>query len=441
MFESLPGFREFYPEDCSRRNHLFRIFRKVARTFAFSEYDAPVLEPLELYTEKSGEEITGQLFHFTDRGDRQVALRPELTPSLARMVATRAGSLRRPIKWFNVGEHFRYERPQKGRLRAFYQFNADILGETDVAADAELIALLIYILRACGLGSEDFQVRLSDRKTWALFLTSLGVTDGQRPALLEAIDKSERRKREQTLESIEQVLPKRGDEMLKAIEGMKNVSHIDTLRNQLNSFGDQGKTRSNEWTELLELLDAHGVGDFVGIDLSIVRGLAYYTGFVYEAFEISADSRALAGGGRYDDLIKKLSGKVDLPAVGFAIGDVTLQDCLESKTLMPDYIDAPDIYLIAGENERPQALRDVNRLRLVGYSVSYALKQQAFGKQFKEAGRSGAKFAIVYGEQEVLANQVKIKDLSSGAEIQVESAGLIQNLQSLEESGGIAAEE
>ena len=136
MFESLPGFREFYPEDCSRRNHLFRIFRKVARTFAFSEYDAPVLEPLELYTEKSGEEIAGQLFHFTDRGDRQVALRPELTPSLARMVATRAGSLRRPIKWFNVGEHFRYERPQKGRLRAFYQFNADILGETDVAADA-----------------------------------------------------------------------------------------------------------------------------------------------------------------------------------------------------------------------------------------------------------------------------------------------------------------
>ena len=276
------------------------------------------------------------------------------------------------------------------------------------------------------------------------YLTSVNTgndKDKSEKTLFEAIDKSERLKRQQTLESIEQVLPKRGDEMLKAIEVMKKVSDLDTLRNQLNSFGDQGKTRSNEWTELLESLDAHGVGDFVGIDLSIVRGLAYYTGFVYEAFEISADSRALAGGGRYDDLIKKLSGKVDLPAVGFAIGDVTLQDCLESKTLMPDYIDAPDIYLVAGGNERPIALRDLNRLRLAGYSVSYALKQQAFGKQFKEAGRSGAKFAIVYGEQEVLANQVKIKDLSSGAEIQVESAGLIQNLQSLEESGGIAAEE
>ena len=440
MFESLPGFRELYPEDCSRRNHLFRIFRKIARTFAFREYDAPVLEPLDLYVEKSGEEIVNQLFHFTDRGNRQVALRPELTPSLARMVAARSGSLRRPIKWFNVGEHFRYERPQKGRLRAFHQFNADILGEVDVAVDAELIALLVAIFRACGLGPNDFRIRLSDRVTWALFLTSLSVTVEQRPALLEVIDKSGRRKREQTLESIEQVLPGRAKEIFQAIDEMKGVTDFETLRKHLNSFGDEGKVRADEWDNLLKLLEAHGAGDCVGIDLSVVRGLAYYTGFVYEAFETSGDSRALAGGGRYDHLIKKLSGNVDLAAAGFAIGDVTLADCLETKNLMPDYIDAPEIFVVAEANERHVALRDVTRLRQAGHAAVYALKAQSFSKQFKEAGRSGAKFALVYGEEEVAADQVKIKDLSSGAEQSVDPSVLLPTLQSLEESGGIPAE-
>ncbi|MBU63828.1 MAG: histidine--tRNA ligase [Opitutae bacterium] len=439
MFESLPGFREFYPEDCSRRNHLFRIFRNVARTFSFREYDAPVLEPLDLYVEKSGEEIVGQLFHFTDKGNRQVALRPELTPSLARMVAARANSLRRPIKWFNVGEHFRYERPQKGRLRAFYQFNADIMGEEHVAADAELISLLVAMLKACGLGANDFRVRLSDRVTWALFLSSLGANNEQRPLLLDAIDKSERRKPEQTLASIEGAMPGRSEEILSGIEEMKAISTFDALNDRLVSFGEEGKKRAGEWAELLQLIESHDAADSVGIDLSIVRGLAYYTGFVYEAFETSGESRALAGGGRYDHLVKKLSGSVDLPAAGFAIGDVTLTDCLNSKKLLPDYIDAPEIFIVAGENQRPTALRVVALLRQAGYSTAYPLKQQAFGKQFKEAGRSGAKFAIVFGEQEVLESRVKIKDLSSGGEISISSSDLLPNLRSLEESGGIEA--
>jgi len=177
MFETLPGFRDFPPEDCARRNHLFRVFRTVAHAFNFSEYDAPILEPLDLYVEKSGEEIVGQLFHFQDKGDRRVALRPELTPTLARMVASRANSLPKPIKWFNVGEHFRYERPQKGRGRSFYQFNADLLGESNLGADAELIALLVAIFETLGLGSNDFKIRLSDRCTWVLFLDALGVSE------------------------------------------------------------------------------------------------------------------------------------------------------------------------------------------------------------------------------------------------------------------------
>ena len=437
MFESLPGFREFYPEDCSRRNHLFRIFKKVARTFAFQEFDAPILEPLALYLEKSGEEVVDQLFRFQDKGEREVALRPELTPSLARMVAARANALRRPIKWFNLGEHFRYERPQKGRLRSFYQFNADILGEDGIAADAELISLLAAILKTCGLRSEDFRIRLSDRITWSLFLDSIEVDEEKRPDLLDVIDKSERRKPEQTLESIESIMPGKGRQILEEIDHTKTTSNEEELNDRLNSFGEEGKKRAEEWKQLLALLEAHGALDVVKIDLSVVRGLAYYTGFVYEAFENSGDSRALAGGGRYDHLVKKLSGNVEMSAAGFAIGDVTLTDCLSEKKLLPEYVEAPDLYLVAGENELSHALRDANRLREAGYSVSYSLRGQGFGKQFKEAGRSRAKFALIYGEEEVLSNKVKVKDLASGRETALPSKELIQQIMTLEEYGGV----
>ena len=210
MFETLPGFRDFPAEACSRRNHLFRVFRTVARAFDFKEYDAPILEPLDLYVEKSGQEIVGQLFHFEDKGNRPVALRPELTPTLARMVAARANSLAKPIKWFNIGEHFRYERPQKGRGRSFYQFNADLLGESSISADAELISLLISIFETLGLSSNDFKIRLSDRSTWVFLLDGLGVSETARPNVLLAIDKSERRKPEQTIESLNQAVPEHG---------------------------------------------------------------------------------------------------------------------------------------------------------------------------------------------------------------------------------------
>ncbi|MEC8777722.1 MAG: ATP phosphoribosyltransferase regulatory subunit, partial [Verrucomicrobiota bacterium] len=348
MFETLPGFRDFPPEECSRRNHLFRVFRTVARAFDFKEYDAPVLEPLDLYVEKSGEEIVGQLFHFEDKGERRVALRPELTPTLARMVAARANSLPKPIKWFNVGEHFRYERPQKGRGRSFYQFNADLLGEDDVGADAELIALLVAIFETLGLGQKDFRIRLSDRLTWVCLLENLGVSESARPAVLDAIDKSERRKEEQTKEALEKAMPGKGTELAQEIARIKKIDSLEELSERMQNC--EGKDNHlDRWKRMLDLLEAHGALPFVIIDLSIVRGLAYYTGFVYEAFEASGEGRALAGGGRYDRLLKKLSGNVDLPACGFAIGDMTLSDCLSAKGLTPQYVTAPDLYLIAGE--------------------------------------------------------------------------------------------
>ena len=205
-------------------------------SLSFSEYDAPILEPLDLYIEKSGEEIVKQLFHFDDKGERKVALRPELTPTLARIVAAKANSLPKPIKWYNIGEHFRYERPQKGRGRSFYQFNADLLGETNILADAELIALLVAIFETLGLNESDFKIRLSDRSTWVLFLNSLGISEKERPLVLDIIDKSERRKPEQTLEALEKILNDRCGHIydqikeIKSINSLKPLKKIDSLR-------------------------------------------------------------------------------------------------------------------------------------------------------------------------------------------------------------------
>ena len=438
MFETLPGFRDFPPEACAQRNHLFRVFRNVARAFDFREYDAPVLEPLDLYIEKSGPEIASQLFHFQDKGERAVALRPELTPTLARMVASRANSLPKPIKWYNIGEHFRYERPQKGRGRSFYQFNADLLGENSVGADAELIALLCAIMQTLGLSENEFALRLSDRQTWLLFLDNIGIEEDDRPAILDAIDKSERRRPEQTKEALEKTCPRRGDEILSKIDEIKEINQLNTLLEKLSSFGEKGESRAQEWRDLLEYLNAHQVSPFIKIDLSIVRGLAYYTGFVYEAFEASGEGRALAGGGRYDDLIKKLSGNVDLPAAGFAIGDMTLSDCLEKNGLLPSYVMAPDLYLICGTDQRKSGISLVATTRKAGFSVSHPLKESGFGKQFKEAGKSGARYALILGEEEDNQNKVKIKDLKSSGEITVEQTQLIHQLEKLDQEGGIS---
>ena len=437
MFDTLPGFRDFPPEACARRNHLFRVFRNVARAFDFREFDAPILEPLDLYIEKSGPEIISQLFHFEDKGERSVALRPELTPTLARMVAAHANALPKPIKWFNIGEHFRYERPQKGRGRSFYQFNADLLGETSIGADAELIALLAAIMQTLGLGENEFAIRLSDRQTWLLFLDDMEVPEDKRSPVLDAIDKSARRKPVQTIETLNEAIPGRGEQLFEKIEKIKKINDLDTLLATLNSFGEKGKERAMDWTNLLDEIEAHQVSSFVKIDLSIVRGLAYYTGFVYEAFEASGEGRALAGGGRYDHLIKKLSGNVDLPASGFAIGDMTLSDCLEKNGLLPSYIMAPDLYLISGTEQRISGIALVAATRRAGFAVSHSLKTTGFGKQFKEAGKSGARYALILGEEEKNQNKVKIKDLKSAEEITVEQAKLIHQLEKLDQDGGI----
>ncbi|MFA5058605.1 MAG: ATP phosphoribosyltransferase regulatory subunit, partial [Opitutaceae bacterium] len=323
LFQSLPGFREFYPEALARRNHVFRLWRQTALTFGFVEYDAPVLEPLELYKTKSGDEIEQQLFSFTDKGGREVALRPEMTPTVCRMVGARAGSLKRPIKWFSVAEFYRYERAQKGRERAFFQFNADIFGEAGVEADIELIALLVQCLAAFGLTAQDFCVRLSDRDLWFYYLEALGFDEARGRVLLAAIDKHERLGDAAFKPYSDQFGPLDADLKKKVLAFLqvKGLEQIEALLQPVG--GDKLSARLADWRKLLAGLGAMKLAPFVEVDLGVVRGLAYYTGFVFEAFDRKGDLRAIAGGGRYNDLVKKLGGP-DLPAAGFAIGDVTM---------------------------------------------------------------------------------------------------------------------
>jgi histidyl-tRNA synthetase len=428
-FQTLPGFREFYPDALARRNHLFRLWRQTAHTFGFAEYDAPVLEPLELYKTKSGDEIEAQLFSFTDKGGREVALRPEMTPTVCRLVGEKASSLKRPIKWFSIAEFYRYERMQKGRGRCFFQFNADIFGEPGVEAETELIALLTQCLCSFGLTAEDFFVRLSDRNLWFYYLEALGLDDARARGILGAVDRYEKLGDDAFKGYVEQFGPL--DPALKEkVLAFLQIKSIDVLEATLAPYAQEKLTaRLADWKKLLGNLDAMGLSRFVTVDLGVVRGLAYYTGFVFEAFDRKGELRALAGGGRYDNLVGKL-GYAEMPAVGFAIGDMTFALLLDQRGLMPNFVQAPDVYaVIGGEKERLEAFADIHALRAAGFRVEYPMKDVAFGKQFKAASESGAKLAIIYGGDELAKGVVKIRDLTDRTEHEVPRAQVLANVK------------
>lgn len=418
-FQSLPGFREFYPDALARRSYLFRLWRQTATAFGFAEYDAPILEPLDLYKTKSGDEIEAQLFSFVDKGGREVALRPEMTPTVCRMVGAKASALKRPIKWFSVAEYYRYERAQKGRERAFNQFNADIFAEAGPEAEIELIALLTQCLRAFGLTEQDFYIRLSDRNLWFFYLEALGLDEPRVRAVLSAVDKFEKAGEDAFQSYAEQFGPL--DPMLKEkVLAFLQIKTLSALEETLAPVaGDRLATRLADWRKVLAGLDAMGLSPFIEVDLGVVRGLAYYTGFVFEAFDRKGELRAIAGGGRYNDLVAKLGGP-ELPAVGFAIGDVTLGLLLEARGLMPAFVQASDVYcVIGGPAERLAAFADIQALRAAGFRVEYPLKDVGFGKQFKLAADSGAKLALIYGADELAKQVVKIRDLTSRTESDV----------------------
>ena len=371
--ERLPGFRDFYPEplphtdvwSCDARQYIFDKWRTTAKRYGFHEYDGPPLEPLELFTTKSGEEIVGQLYNFVDKGERSISLRPEMTPTLARMVAAHERNYKKPVKWFAIPQLFRYERQQKGRLREHFQFNADLIGETDPAADAELIALLIDTLRSFSLTAEDFVIRLSSRNAWHDFFKHGGGDSTHEYDFFQVIDK------------IERAAPEESEKKLAAL-GFSLAA--------VNTFIESGKPTA-ELESILQNLAARGLRDFVKIDYRVIRGLAYYTGVVFEAFDRKGEFRAIAGGGRYNNLVKLISGgKVDLPALGFGMGDVVLLELLKERNLLPKFDATTDVFvLIEDEALRLQSLRLVHQLRGAGFAVEYALTPTKPDKQFKRA--------------------------------------------------------
>ncbi len=388
----LPGFRDFYPDQFAERAHIFDTWRRIVRRFAFQEYDGPPLEPLELYTQKSGEEIVTQLYNFVDKGDRQVAMRPEMTPTFARMVGSKAQTLRKPVRWFSLPQLFRYERTQKGRLREHYQLNVDIVGEADVLADAELLTVAVNIMQALGLTASHVRARVSDRRLLNGLLEHLAIAEDSWPAVYAVLDKLERQPRELSAEKLAAAgLP------ATTVEEVLGFATLDfaTLQSRFGS-APSVQEHAERFAQYIAHVEALGIGEFLHFDLTIVRGLAYYTGIVFELFDSVGEFRAICGGGRYDNLLKALGG-ADLPALGFGMGDVVLGELLRERGLMPS--PPPSVGLwVAQAPDAPDApaamLRTATALREAGLVVEYGFKPQKLDKQL-EAGRKAGAGAFV----------------------------------------------
>jgi histidyl-tRNA synthetase len=411
--KGLPGFRDFYPEDLAARSYIMEVWREVARRYGFEEYDGPPLEPLEIYTRKSGEEIVEQLYEFEDKGGRRVALRPEMTPTLARMVGARARSLRKPVRWFSTPQLFRYERKQRGRLREHFQLNLDIIGEADVLADAELLAAAIDVVRTTGLDSSRVRARVSDRRVLGAIFRHLGVPREILEPVYSVVDRLEREPRERLERRLADLgLDARTAGAILEVTQLRGIAELSAEFGGAASVSDAVA----ELSTYLEYLEDLGVAEFVDIDLSVVRGLAYYTGIVFELWDARRELRAICGGGRYDELLRVIAG-IDLPALGFGMGDVVLTELLRDCGLLPEPAGSIDCFVAwLGADGRHQALRAARALRAAGLSTVFEFRDRRLGNQLKSADQLGARWAVILGPQEVEAGQVRIREMSTGDE-------------------------
>jgi len=416
--QGVRGTRDFYPEDMRLRNWLFDNFDDAALLHGFEEYDAPVLEHEDLYTRKQGEEITQQLYNFQDKGDRKVALRPEMTPSLARMVMARAGALPMPIKWYSIPQCWRYERTQRGRGREHYQWNVDIWGTNEISADAELISILVTFFDRVGLTEEDLVIRMSSRKVLEEVLGSLGITGDTFAQTCIIVDKMDKL----PADVVSQQLSELGLEAnaIGTIQSTLGIKDMNSLREVLGDDSDA----VSELTNLFSALDAYGISEWVEFDASIVRGLAYYTGPVFEAHDRAGELRAICGGGRYDKLLSTLGGK-DLPATGFGFGDMVIMELLAEKGLIPELTSGIDDIVISLSPELRNAAMSVSSsLRAAGRAVDLVLEEKRLKWAFKHAERSGAQRLVMIMPEEWKDGKVRIKDLETGEETNVEVESL-----------------
>jgi histidyl-tRNA synthetase len=409
------GTRDLYPEDQRFREWLFGHFREIAHRFAFEEVDAPIVEHAELFMRKAGEEIVDQLYHFELHG-RHLALRPEMTPSIARMVMARAGGLRMPIRWFTVTQNWRYERMSRGRKREHYQWNMDIYGEPTVAAEAELIAAVVALVDALGLAKGDVKIRLNSRGLLEESLRAGALRE--RPEVFEplcvVIDKIEKIGPDKVVDMLVDPGGEVGLEPSAAREVVQMLS-ITSLDDAIHA-APKGSAAGAELQRLWRLLEAYGIDDRMVFDASVVRGLAYYTGVVFEAFDAEGDLRSICGGGRYDRLTSTLGGP-SIPAAGFGFGDVVIAELLSDRGRLPELPRALDDVVFAfGDDQRAAAIEVANRLRGAGRRVELVLGTPKLKRVIADADRDGAKNLWMLGPEEVSRGVVKRRELDSGTE-------------------------
>ena len=417
-YKAVKGTRDFYPEDMAIRNWIVDAWRRVSIRNGFVEYDAPIFEYLDLYKAKSGEGIVSELFHLQDRGGRELAIRPEMTPTLARMVAARAQTLPRPIKWFSIPRCCRAEKPQRGRLREFFQWNIDILGSEQVISDAECIFVAADFFQEVGLDAGKVVIRISSRSLLAEMLRIHGFSDEQAQTIYGVLDKRDK------------VSPDVFEKMIRDVTS--DAGQVDMLLELGQAHGQEGLERANaivkddaagrqrveELGELFELLDAFGVGEFCEFDMGVVRGLAYYTGTVFEAYGKGGLKRAICGGGRYDHLLKQVGGP-PMTGVGYATSDVVIQDLLEELSLLPQLSNEIDFYAMdADDSVYRQMLGIVSQLRRRGLTVQFGYKRQSLGKQLKQAAAGGAKYALIVGTELSERGVVTIKNMKTGRQVE-----------------------
>ncbi len=415
------GTRDFYPEEMSFQQFIFSSWKKTCQRYGFEYYEAPMFEHLEIYTQKSGEEIEKQLYTFKDKAERTMALRPELTPSLARMVAAKGNALKRPVRWYSIPRLFRYEKMQRGRLREFFQLNMDILGVEDVSADAELISAVIDMMRDLGFTADDFKVRISSRTLLEELFTASGLDNKSFSELYALLDRKNKISEQEYIDELSTIIP--GEELRKKFLAIFASDSLEQIQQ------NTGETPAlNNLKQLFALLNTYGFSSFVTFDIGIVRGLAYYTGIVFEVFDIKKSMRAIAGGGRYDKLVQ-LYGGPSTPAVGFAAGDVVLGDLLKEKGLVPPLSARSQVFLVAlGDSELKDLIILAQKIRSEGFSCEFPLRITNIGKQLKTANAARSRITIFVGGEEAKEGKFRCKDMSSGSEELVDQKEIIDFL-------------
>ena len=413
MTKGVRGTRDFYPEDMRLRNWLFDNFAYASLLHGFEEYDSPILEHEELYTRKQGEDIVKQLYNFEDKGSRKVSLRPEMTPSLARMVMSRAGVLPMPIKWFSIPQCWRYERTQKGRGREHYQWNVDVWGTNEISADAELFSVLVTFFESVGLTENEIVIRVSSRKVLEEVLGSLGIEGDSFAQTCVIVDKMDKLSSEVINEQLSDL--GHSKEVISKIQSTLGINSLETLKNTL----EKDSEALNELQTLFEAIESYGISDWVEFDGSIVRGLAYYTGCVFEVNDREGKFRAICGGGRYDKLLSTLGGK-DLPATGFGFGDMVIMEVLAEKDLLPELLSGvEDVVIPLSPDLRNVAVKVASALRSSDRLVDLVLDDKKMKWAFKHAERIGATRIVLVGKEEWSRQKIKIKDLETGEETEL----------------------